>query len=173
MELKFRTLEANEIDVRVQSARAEGVILLLYKDARCDMNILDEAVGVTNWKREHCVVNNNLFCTVSIWDEGKKQWITKQDVGTESKTEQEKGQASDSFKRACVNWGIGRELYTAPLIWVPVSRCKNFNNRNNHFSCSDRFEVTHIAYDEHRRIKELEIKNLTLKSMAYTFGGNK
>lgn len=101
MNLKFRTLNASEIDVRVQSVTAKGCILLLYKDARCDMNILDETVGPLGWKREH--TRDNANCVVSIWDTDKKQWISKEDTGTESNTEKEKGQASDSFKRACVN----------------------------------------------------------------------
>lgn len=109
---KFRALEANEIDCRVSTCSEKGVSLLLYKDARCDMRILDEAVGPECWQRSHEVINGNLFCNVGIKVDG--EWIWKQDVGTESYTEKEKGQASDSFKRACFNWGIGRELYTAP-----------------------------------------------------------
>ena len=87
---------------------------MLYKDSRVDMNLLDEVVGAQNWQRMH--LRDNANCIVSIWDEEKKQWIDKEDTGTESNTEKEKGLASDSFKRACVNWGIGRELYTAPQI---------------------------------------------------------
>ena len=116
MENKFRKLEADEIDVRVGSVynkpNFKGVSLLLYKDARVDQNILDETVGPMNWQRSH--TRDNANCIVSIWDENKKQWVSKEDTGTESNTEAEKGLASDSFKRACVNWGIGRELYTAP-----------------------------------------------------------
>ena len=51
--MKFRKLKANEIDVRVQSVVGSGAILLLYKDARADMNILDETVTNMLWKREH------------------------------------------------------------------------------------------------------------------------
>ena len=121
MELKFRTLKESEIDVRVATVTEKGVSLLLYKDARCDMNILDEAVGPMNWQRSH--TRDNANCIVSIWDEDKKQCISKEDTGTESFTEKEKGQASDSFKRACVNWGIGRELYTSPFIWIAAKDC--------------------------------------------------
>ena len=115
MSLSFRKLKETEIDVRVATVTAKGVSLLLYKDARCDMNILDETVGPYNWKREH--TRDNANCIVSIYDSEKKEWISKEDTGTESFTEKEKGLASDSFKRACFNWGIGRELYTAPFIW--------------------------------------------------------
>ena len=110
----FRKLRADEIDVRVQSCTEKGAILLLYKDARADMNILDETVGAMNWKREHTRDNQN--CIVSLWNDTIKQWISKEDTGTESNTEKEKGLASDSFKRACFNWGIGRELYTTGLV---------------------------------------------------------
>ena len=114
--LIFRTLRASEIDCRISTASQKGVSLLLYKDARVDQNILDETVGPMNWQRSHSRDNAN--CTVSLWDEEKQQWIAKEDTGTESNTEKEKGLASDSFKRACFNWGIGRELYTAPFIWI-------------------------------------------------------
>lgn len=115
--LVFRDLKKEEVEVRVQSTNKGGyTTLLLYKDARCDMNILDETVGALNWKREH--TRNNSNCIVSIWDSEKSQWISKEDTGTESRSEAEKGLASDSFKRACFNWGIGRELYTAPKISI-------------------------------------------------------
>ena len=122
--LKFRRLEAGEIECRIATINEKGLTLLLYKDARVDQNILDETVGVLNWERKHEVIDGNLYCTVSIYDEGKGAWVSKQDVGTESYTEKEKGQASDSFKRACFNFGIGRELYTAPFIWIPADNCK-------------------------------------------------
>lgn len=114
---KIRELRADEIEVRVGVVRKNGISLLLYKDARCDMNILDETFGITGWKRHHELINGSLFCTVSIKGENG-EWISKQDVGVESYTEAVKGAASDSFKRACFNIGIGRELYTAPFIWI-------------------------------------------------------
>jgi hypothetical protein len=141
-ENKFRNLNASEIDVRVQSARKNGVILLLYKDARCDMNILDETVGSMNWQRKHLRDNQN--CIVSLWDADKKLWIEKEDTGSESNTEKEKGLASDSFKRACFNWGIGRELYTAPFIWVGSESCTITEYQPGKFSCNDKFEVSEI-----------------------------
>ena len=108
----FRKLTANDVEARVQSCDENGFVLLLYKNARCDMNILDETVGAENWQREHYECKGNLFCRVGIWSVG--DWVWKADCGTESNTEKEKGESSDSFKRACFNWGIGRELYTAP-----------------------------------------------------------
>ena len=162
--LKFRTLKESEIDVRVQSVTEKGCILLLYKDARCDMNILDETVGALNWKREH--TRDNANCIVSLWDEDKKQWVSKEDTGTESNTEKEKGQASDSFKRACFNWGIGRELYTSPFIWINAADC-NIKDVKGRKTCSDKFEVEKIAYDQNKNIIGLSIKNNTTKKRAF------
>lgn len=102
--MEFRLLRADEIDCKVKTVAQWGVMLLLYKDARCDMNILDETVGPMNWQRRHELINGNLFCSVGIRDD--REWVWKQDVGVESFTEKEKGEASDSFKRACFNWGI-------------------------------------------------------------------
>ena len=131
--MKFRPLTASEIDCRVSTINEKGLTLLLYKDARVDMNILDETFGVTGWQRKHEIIGGNLYCTVSIWDAEKQQWISKQDVGVESYTEKEKGQASDSFKRACVNVGIGRELYTAPFIWIGADKFK-LTQKNNKYT---------------------------------------
>lgn len=158
--MKFRALKANEIDVRVQSATEKGVILLLYKDSRVDMNILDETVGCMNWKREHGRENHN--CTVSIWDDTKSQWVGKEDVGTESNTEKEKGLASDSFKRACFNWGIGRELYSTPFVWVKG----NTTQYNGKWTCKEKFEVYHIK-TENGEIVELGIRNAKDKKEAF------
>lgn len=167
--LNFRKLNADEIDCRVGIAKEKGCTLLLYKDARCDMSILDEAVGPHNWQRHHSRDNAN--CIVAIWDSTKNQWIEKEDVGTESNTEAEKGIASDSFKRACVNWGIGRELYTAPFIWVPSSKYNNVT-RNGKYYPDANFKVTKISYDEKGTINGLQIINTKLQAdsqIVYTY----
>lgn len=122
MEIKDlqKPLPIESIDFRVQSINKGGyATILAYKDARIDMQRLDEVVGGLNWKREHTRDNHN--CIVSIWCDDKKQWISKEDTGTESNTEKEKGLASDSFKRACFNWGIGRELYDYPTIQIKLN----------------------------------------------------
>ena len=152
----FRLLNADEIEARVATVSEKGCTLLLYKDARCDMNILDETVGAMNWTRSH--TRDNANCIVSIWDENKKQWISKEDTGTESFTEKEKGLASDSFKRACFNWGIGRELYTAPFIWISADKV-NLSQKNGKYTTYDKFVVEAIRYDEKRQISALSIKN--------------
>jgi len=153
--LEFPLLKANQIEVRISTISEKGCSLLLYKDARCDMNILDDIVGAYNWKREHSRENAN--CIVSIWDETKKDWISKEDTGTESYTEKEKGLASDSFKRACFNWGIGRELYTAPFIWINANKIEMFE-KNGKKSTYDTFTVSKIAYTD-KIISSLEIIN--------------
>ena len=158
----IRTLSAAEIECRVQMIKDDGsgCSLLLYKDARADMRILDETFGITGWEREHQMIGNNLYCTVRIWDKEKNQWISKQDVGTESYTEAEKGQASDSFKRACFNLGIGRELYTAPFIWINLNPGETYNNKGRiALSSRTKFKVHHIAYNNNKEIVELEIKD--------------
>lgn len=151
----FRKLTADEIEVRVGGiSEGKGGFLLLYKDARCDMKILDETLGATNWTRTHEEINGQLFCNVSIWDSEKSQWITKQDVGVESFSDSEKGRASDSFKRACFNLGIGRELYTAPFIWISDSKANKDSWRYK------KFKVKSIAYDEKGKISQLTIDEL-------------
>lgn len=173
--MKFRALKASEIDCRIQSigqnkTGAVGTTILLYKDARVDMNILDETVGTMNWQREHSVVNGNLYCTISIWDEVKEQWISKSDVGTESNTEKEKGQASDSFKRAGFNWGIGRELYSAPFVYIQLDKSE-YIERNGKLTSNAKFKVKDIAYDENRNIVRLVVVDSKGK-VRYTFGEN-
>lgn len=167
--MEFRTLMANEIDCRVATVKSTGVTLLLYKDARCDMNILDETVGPLNWMRSHSRENAN--CTVSIWDGDKKQWVSKEDTGTESNTEKEKGIASDSFKRACFNWGIGRELYSAPFIFVKSGDCKvDKKDRGSGYTCYDRFYVSNIGYDDKRVINRLQIRNQKNNKIVFDLG---
>lgn len=126
MEIKELTkpLPIESIDFRIQSINKGGyATILAYKDARVDMQRLDDVVGPLNWKREHTRDNKN--CIISIYNESTKQWISKEDTGTESFTEQEKGLASDSFKRACFNWGIGRELYEYPVISIRLTQNDN------------------------------------------------
>ena len=157
----FRELQANEIECRVQSVKPNGLVLLLYKDARCDQRILDETVGAMNWQRKHSRDNAN--CIVEIWDDAKKMWVAKEDTGTESNTEKEKGLASDSFKRACFNWGIGRELYSCPFIWIPADKCtikdtnKKDKNGNPIYRCDDKFTVEAIQI-ENKEITGIAIK---------------
>ncbi len=169
--MEFRLLNAEEIEVRVAMVTEKGLSLLLYKDARVDQNILDETVGAMNWQRHHSRDNAN--CTVSIWDAEKGQWIEKEDTGTESNTEKEKGLASDSFKRACFNWGIGRELYTAPFIWVTAEKCKIYTNKGGKLACNDKFAVEKILYDDKRNIVAISIMNTSQKNRCFVLDSRK
>lgn len=156
-------LEALDIECRVQSTNKSksgkvGAILLLYKNARVDMRILDQVFGVNNWQRTHEVINGNLFCNIDIWDEEKKCWVRKQDVGVPSNTEGEKGEASDSFKRAGFNVGIGRELYTAPFIYVQLDEGEYYMAGDKpRLAASVSFEVSQIGYNDRREINSLVI----------------
>lgn len=162
----FRDLRADEIECRIAQIKDTGIQILLYKDARCDQNILDETVGPMNWQRLHARDNAN--CIVSIWDDQKQQWVAKEDTGTESNTEKEKGLASDSFKRACVNWGIGRELYTAPIIKIPASALAGFKEYNGKWKCFDDFSVEKIVI-ENKKIVALAIINNTTGKRCYVW----
>lgn len=154
--IEFRDLKAEEIDVRVQSIyENKGVTLLLYKDARVDQDILDETVGNMNWQRKHSRDNAN--CEVGIWNEERGQWIWKEDTGTESFSQAEKGLASDSFKRACFNWGIGRELYTSPFIWVNWENLE-VTKDNGKLKLKNTFIVEKIVIKD-KKITLLSIKN--------------
>ena len=174
MELKFRDLRADEIECRVAqiSENADkspkGLSLLLYKDARVDMNILDETVGAMNWERSHCELKNNIYCGISIWDDAKHMWVTKWDCGKESDTEAEKGESSDSFKRSGFAWGIGRELYTAPFIWVSADKTDIYRTPKGVLKCRDEFKVSNITIKD-KKIVGLEIVNKQ-GTVVYTMG---
>ena len=162
-----RLLKASEIECRVAAVNVKGASLLLFKDARVDQKILDETYTPFGWRRFHQSIEGNLYCTVEVWDESKQQWIGKQDVGAMSDYEKEKGQASDSFKRACFNWGIGRELYTAPFIWIPAEKA-DIQKKGDKYVCNGHFKVKLISYNDSREISSLEIvdsKGQTVYSM--------
>lgn len=168
MNRKFRLLRADEIECRVQTCNEKGVSLLLYKDARCDMSILDETVGALQWQRDHKELKGNIYCGVGILYPELDEWIWKWDAGAESYTEKEKGEASDSFKRACVNWGIGRELYTSPFIWINAADCKKLKETNGKWQCFDKFKVRSIDY-ENGVISYLVIEN-GKHEVVFTYG---
>lgn len=157
-ENRIRLLRADEIECRVSMINGNGLGLLLFKDARVDQRILDEAFTPFGWRRTHQSIDGNLYCTVEIWDGEKKQWVAKQDVGVSGHSEKEKGQASDSFKRACFNWGVGRELYTAPFIWIPPAKA-DIQLKGERYITKDSFRVHAISYNGQREISALTIVN--------------
>lgn len=158
---EIRLLKADEIECRVGVNKGNWVSLLLYKNSRVDMAILDEVWGQFNWQRDHREIKGVMYAGVGIWNEGRREWVWKWDAGSESKTDPEKGEASDSFKRACVNWGIGRELYTAPFVVV--------NLRPGETASKGYFRVAKIGYTEDRAIKELVVVDAQ-GEVRYTLG---
>ena len=166
MENMFRDLKSNEIDVRISTVTENGLSLLLYKDARVDQNILDETYEPFGWQRDHKELKGNIYCGISIFDKEKGMWVTKWDCGKESFSEAEKGEASDSFKRAGFNWGIGRELDTAPFIWINKDACNKTKGTNGKPTCRDKFIVEAI------QIKDKEITGLAIKNMSFKNANN-
>lgn len=163
----FRYLDASDVEIRVGQCSEKGVSLLLYKDARVDMRLLDETVGPENWQCRYDTINGKLFCSVGVKCGG--EWVWKQDVGSPSNMEADKGEASDAFKRACFRWGIGRELYTAPFVWVPADKCTIKTGKNGKPACFDKFAVATMDVAD-GRITALAIRNA--KSGAIVYGMN-
>jgi len=170
---QFRLLRPDEIECRVQKCSAKGVTVLLYKTARTDADLLDETVGPENWQNDFKLVDGTLYGGIGV-DYGRGA-VWKWDAGTESNTEAEKGRASDAFKRAGFKHGIGRELYSAPFVFIPAGKCNVKESKrtdkygNPVFECYDNFEVASIDYDDDEHISGLVI---TLKgSPVFEWGG--
>ena len=168
---EIRNLRADEIECRIGTITEKGMTILLYKNARVDQAILDEVFGITGWQRSHCQIGGEIYCTVSIWDSEKCSWVNKQDVGSESEYEKVKGAASDSFKRACFNLGIGRELYTAPFIFIPASLLQ-MEVKNGKRVVKDKFAVQKIEISKEKTIMELSLVNQKGQEV-FSYGGRK
>lgn len=167
----FRSLKAEEIEVRIGTCNDKGVSLLLYKDARVDRAILDETLGNAFWQNRFYECKGNLFCSVGIHyqhNNGTREWIWKDDCGAPSNMEKEKGEASDAFKRACFKWGIGVELYTAPFIWVNAQNCNIKQGRNGKPQCYDRFFVEKIETED-GKIKSISIRNQNTCKLVFLY----
>lgn len=169
--MEFRELRADEIEARISQVTKKGCGILLYKNARCDMNILDETVGAFDWQRDHKELKGNMYAGIAIRDKKTGEWVWKWDCGKESYTEAEKGEASDSFKRAGFNWGIGRELYTAPFIWFKSEQCNLEPAGADKYKCFDSFSVESIEYKS-KKISYLKVVNNKTKSV-FTWGRSK
>lgn len=173
-EISIRLLNADEIECRVgqcgKLTNGAWCSILLYKDARCDQRILDELFGIFGWQKDYQTINGELYCTVKVKDPESGEWICKQDVGTESNTEAVKGRASDAFKRASFNLGIGRELYTAPKIFINLGE-KEVSESGGKVKLSPKvvFDVAYIHYSEKRVIDGLLIKD-NKGNVRYKFG---
>ena len=151
---QYRLLRPDEIECRVQACKQNGLSLLLYKTARTDADLLDETVGADHWENDFKLVDGVLYGGIGVDYGGGQVW--KWDAGTESNTEAEKGRASDAFKRAGFKHGIGRELYSAPFIWIAADKCSIKENKGK-FVCYDDFIVDEISYDPQERISGLRI----------------
>lgn len=168
--ISFRELRADEIECRVATVSDKGCSLLLYKDARCDMRILDETIGPGSWQKRFYEHKGTLFCSVGIKVQrnGGSEWVWKDDAGEPSNMSAQKGEASDAFKRACFDWGIGRSLYTAPFVWVPADRCNVRQGKSGKPACYDRFHVEKVIIND-GRIEALSIWNDTKKQRAFVW----
>jgi len=163
----FRLLNADEIEVRVKQISQRGAVALIYKTARTDMDILDEKCGASGWSCEYSEIHGNLFCGITI------DGVTKWDCGIESREDddgnEKKGEASDAFKRAGFRWGIGRELYTSPFIFLSVKTEKNEKSGRYQLVGYPDFVVSKIGYDDKRRINALDISDEKSGEIVYSF----
>lgn len=148
--INWRLLRAEDIELRPAFNKNDenNVKLLLYQNARTAMDSLDDTVGQFNWQMKYTTVNNQIYGELSIYDDTKQQWVTKSDCGEKSNIAEDKGEASDIFKRCAVKWGFARELYTAPTITVP----------KDNFGYSG-YKVTEIDYTDTRKIKHIVVAN--------------
>ena len=156
----MRSLKPDEIEVRIGTVGQEGVTMLLYKNARVDRQMLDETFGQTNWQCRYSEHKGNLFCSIGVYDPDKKEWVWKEDCGTESQTEKEKGEASDAFKRAGFRWGIGIELYSSPSIFLQVKTEPDPYNKGK-YKMVNKYELNGIYVSEIKTVKG-KIQTLSL-----------
>lgn len=166
----IRLLKADEIECKVSTINEKGCSLLLYKTARTDMDLLDETFGSMNWDCDYKEIKGNMYCGISVYNEKADKWVTKWDCGVESAFgDKEKGEASDAFKRAGFKWGIGRELYTSPFIWINVKDFNLTQNKGKH-ATYDKFAVKTIEYNKNREICNLTIVNLNTNKTVFVLG---
>lgn len=145
-----KPLTKEDVELRIGSVTEKGVSLLIYKTARTDINRLNAVCG-TKWENVHYSdTKGNICCKIAIFDKEINQWVTREDVGTESYTEKEKGSYSDSFKRAGFRWGIGTELYNAPFIWIETKTRKKASGKG--------FEPVNF-YTSNLKIEKYEVVN--------------
>ena len=159
-----KLLTKDQIEVKIKQVKSNGVLMLLYKTARTDMDILDELYGPENWQSDYREIKGNLYAGIAVRDRETGNWVWKWDCGVESRADgdgnEKKGEASDAFKRAGFKWGIGRELYTAPFIWVSTDVVPVKSDDRGHCQLANPFEkfyVSHIAYNDKNEISKLTI----------------
>jgi hypothetical protein len=170
MEMNFPLLSADQIEVKVKQVTSKGAVLLLYKTARTDMELLDAVVGPMHWAVDYREIKGNLYCGIGITDDGE-HWVWKWDCGIESRADgdgnEKKGEASDAFKRAGFKWGVGRELYSSPFTFAKVKTVQN----GSRWELEDkfaRFDVKDIGYSG-RVVSRLVITD-NHGQVVYSFG---
>lgn len=147
-------MKSSDIQVMVKtvSKRSKSALCLLYKDARYDQDALDAKYGVMGWQNQYRMVGDILLCAISVWDREKECWVTKENAGNETQVGEDKGYASDAFKRAATNWGFGRELYRAPDIWIDLYDneigSKPGSGGKEMLYCKQKFYVSHIRFSK-------------------------
>lgn len=174
-DIKIRALRADEIECKVAQVTDGKVQLLLYKDARCDKRILDETFGIMGWADCYSEIKGNLYCSIMIYDQHTGMWIQKQDCGIESAFgDKEKGEASDAFKRACFNVGIGRELYTKIPIWINTETVSNQRGDKTTYKQKNSYQSWFVSYietdNEKEKIKYIEISDYKTKKVVFKWG---
>lgn len=145
--INFRTLRADEIEVRPSHTKDGLVFLLLYIKSQAVIALLNETVGNLNWQSKFYEARGQLIGEIGIFDKEKGVWVWKSDTGSESNIEAEKGLISDVYKRVMSRWGV-QELYSSPRISVP----------DDGYGCSG-YKISEILYSEHREITHLVIVN--------------
>lgn len=145
--LNFRTLRADEIELRPSHIKDGKTYLVPYIDSRAVVSLLNEIVGNLNWQSKFYSVNGQMIGEIGIYDEERGIWVWKGDTGSESNIEAGKGLISDVYKRALARWGV-TELYTSPRIQIPDDGHGNSG-----------YKVSEIQYNQQREICGLVIVN--------------
>ena len=116
-----------DLEWRLQQANKERMqgLALAYVTNRAIQDRLDDVVGPENWHNDYkpwhsAGKKESQICGISIYNEERKEWITKWDGAEDTDIEAIKGGLSDSMKRAAVQWGIGRVLYKMDSVWVDI-----------------------------------------------------
>lgn len=131
-----------DVEWRAQQGGISGgsrawVKVIPYITSRAVQQRLDDVFGPFGWKIDQRETNDGkgYICTISIYDETTKQWVSKQDGSEKTNIEPLKGGVSGAMKRAAVQWGIGRYLYNMEEAWAD---CRIVANR---WDCTDNCHV--------------------------------
>lgn len=191
-----RNLLENEIEIKVIDCTLNEVMLGLYTKPQVVYELMNETYGSNNWTSEHTVIPKGdglvvMLCKISIYDEERQRWISRDDVGEPIGTlYPDKTQSTDAFKRACAQFGVAKELKTMPepIVCRTFIPAKDKNNNeikingfqqtktlinvtaeeNGSLSCHDHFSIVQYLLDEKRNICALCIKDDTTGERIFT-----